>query len=642
MEIWHNREIVKCTYRAPRPDRMLRIGNPSCLPEPTMNRTRTLLLGAAGLTAVALALACGGGSGTVNPPAATGGTVGFMTTDATSETWSSVGVIIRKAYLVLQSDPTAASPVQIYDGSADLTQVDLLQEDQVQDLLGQVTGVPAGVYDRLIVEVDGTPGNITLVPAPVAGVVQSPIASSLITVRGTADTAHPTWMVLPTIKLSSVLTVADNQASAVAVDFDLAHPAFIVAHDVLASDGTTETAYAVNFNAKGAFRHSPAASLDKYYLRRHRGTVTSVAANGASFTLLTEHGQTLTILADTTSPTLFYNLDVTPITAVTSTTVPATVLSADAVECTARYQADGTLNAVRVWYTAGANASKLPAYRPEGHIARVDAANGFIYVLDSAGNARKIAVDTSTKWFFKGNTGTDISAGAGAAFLTSIDRYFKVNLTVNPLVTPPVAATVDIQRAVFEGRVSAPSATGFTYTRTWGDATVSTHNLGYDSTFTYWDFTFPGLASANIDTAGSPSFVTEASGTITLGTSTFTPYASSSLDWITGSGWQAHNAIFLPVQLSALAQKVVSFDVASGNLVVTPNGSTTNVTVTLDATSQEQPLVTTFTKQGGVVTVATQTAANWASVFTAGAKVRAFGVPDGSGNLKGYYVNIYN
>ena len=606
-----------------------------------MTRTRTLFLGAAGLSAIALALACGGGSSSVNPPVNTGGTVGFMTTDATSETWSSVGVIVRKAYLVLQSDTSAANPVQIYDGSNDTTQVDLLQEDQVHDLLGMVSGVPAGAYDRLIVEVDGTPANIALVPAPVAGVVQPAIASNLITVKGTPDTAHPTWMVLPTIKLTSVLTVANGATTGVAVDFDLAHPAFIVAHDVTTTGGT-ETAYAVNFGAKGAFRHAPAATMDKYYLRRHRGTVTSVAADGSSFTMLTEHGQTLTILADTTSPTLFYNLDVTPVTAVDSTTVPATVLGAgaDAVECTARYQADGTLNAVRVWYTAAANASKLPTYRPEGHIAKVDVANGFIYVLDSAGNAKQIAVGTGTKWFFKGNTGTDISAGAGAPFLSNIDRYFKVNLTVNPLVTPPMAATVDIQRAVFEGQISAPSATGFTYTKNWADLTQSVHTLGFDTTFSFWDFTFPGLASTNI-AAGTPNFVNEASGTIAVGAATFMPYGSSSLNWVS-SAWQADNAIFLPIELSAKVQTVVSFDATTGNLVVTPNGATTNVTVTLDATAQEQPLVTTFTKQGGVVTVATQTAANWASVLTPGAKIRAYGVPDGSGNLKGYYVNIYN
>ncbi|NTV76346.1 MAG: hypothetical protein HGA66_19370, partial [Holophaga sp.] len=49
-----------------------------------MIRTRLHLLGT-GLTALGLALACGGGttSGTVTPPAQ--GTVGFITTDAATE-----------------------------------------------------------------------------------------------------------------------------------------------------------------------------------------------------------------------------------------------------------------------------------------------------------------------------------------------------------------------------------------------------------------------------------------------------------------------------------------------------------------------------------------------------------------------------
>ncbi|BDU71172.1 DUF4382 domain-containing protein [Mesoterricola silvestris] len=601
-----------------------------------MNRTRLLLLGT-GLGAAALTLACGGGGATATPAVPAQGTVGFITTDAATESWSNVGIIIRKASLVLASDTSAASPVVIYDGSRDTTPVNLLQEDQVDELLSHATGVPAGTYDRLIVEVDGSPANITLVPAadPATGAVPPAIDPSLIKVRGTADPAQPTWMVLPTITLASPVVVTANATTAVAVDFDLSHPAFIATHDVPTAAGG-QTLYVVNFGTRGIFRHRPAAALTAYYLRRHLGTVASVAADGSSFTMLTEHGQTLRILADKgANPTLFHNLDAKPVTAVAASSVPATLAAGLQVECTARYQADGSLTAVRVWYSATAN---LPAWRPEGHITFVDRANNLIRVLDSAGNPRTFLVNAATRWYFKGDVSTDLSGGDGSAFLSQVERYFKVHLTVaDPTASPMTATSVDIQRGVFEGSVGPATASGFTYTRTFGDLATATHALGYGASFSSWDFTFPGLA-----TTGTAGFLAEANSGIVLDTSgtPFKPYGISTLDW--SSGWNAANAVFMPIGISPFAQTVTGA-FAAGSLQITARGaSAVPVTVTLDATAQEQPLVTTFTRQAGAaVTVATVDSSQWASVLTAGAKVRVFGVPDGTGKLKAYYVNIY-
>ena len=307
--------MMKCTYLPSAHERMLGAGQVR-LPshqEPPMTRTRILVLGAAGLAALVFALACGGGANTLATPPVTSGSVGFITTDSTTETWSNVSVIIRKASLVLKSDQAAAHPVQIYDGSKDATAVNLLQEDQVEDLLGQVSGVPAGTYNRLIVEVDGAPSTITLVPAVSASALLTPAAVSTtqIVVTGTPDPAANGWLVLPTIALSSDLTVAAGQTSAVAVDFNLAHPAFIVEHDVTTATGDAQTLYVVDFGVKGVFTHKAAATLDKHYLRRHLGTVKAVAADGSSLTLTTEHGQDLVIEPDPgANPTLFYNLDV--------------------------------------------------------------------------------------------------------------------------------------------------------------------------------------------------------------------------------------------------------------------------------------------------------------------------------------------
>ncbi|HLO68690.1 MAG TPA: DUF4382 domain-containing protein [Holophaga sp.] len=619
-----------------------------------MNRSHLLLAGA-GLGMLALTLACGGGSSSLAQPKVAYGNVDFQVTDATTEDWSNVGVIIRKASLVLASDTKAASPVTIYDGSADTTPINLLQADQVNDLLSRAKGVPAGTYDRLIVEVDGDPAHITLVPAPdAAGVTPAAIPSSQIIVRGASSTAHPTWKVLPTIKLDTPIVVSDGQTTAVAVDFDLAHPVFIVEHDTLTS---SLPVYVVNFGTPNIVRHKHAPAITHYYLRRHLGTVASVAADGSSMTMTTEHGQTFTVHADKgANPTLFYNLDVRPVTAVPANAFPATVTAGLGVEVTARYQADGTLTAVRVWYTA--TAANLPKWTPEGHITRVDRVNNIIRVLDSAGDPKPIAVNADTKWYWRGDTSTELSGGNGAAFLANVERFFKVQVTVaDPLATPMVATSIDIQRGVFEGTITNATATSFTYQKGVADmANPIAHTLAYGTSFSFWNFTFPGMASTSI-----PDFLLEANSGIVLDSSgtTFKPYAASSLSWAAG-GWAANNAIFMPIALSPYAQTVTTA-FASGSMQVTPRagtigmggmgtrtGSTTAtgtpvpVTVNLSSTAQEQPLVTLINRQAGtVVTITSLDATQWANYLTAGAKVRVFGVPDGSGHLKAYYVNIY-
>lgn len=607
-----------------------------------MTRLLNSLIGAPGCLLAALALACGGGSNTMTAPPVTTGSVGFLTTDATSETWSSVDVIIRKASLVLASDAQATSPIRIFDGSTDTTQVNLLQEDQIFDLITHTQGVPAGTYDRLILEVDGQPANITLVPAvdPATGLTPAPIDPALISVRGTVDPAHPTWVVLPTIPLSAPVTVTAGSASAVAVDFDLAHPAFIVQHDVTTASGS-QTLYAVNFGTAGIFRQKTAPSLPAYYLRRHFGTVQTVAPDLSSLVIATDHGQTFTIFPDQgASPTLFYDLDILPVAAQASNLVPAALLPGAKVACMARYQPDGSLTAVRLWY-ASASAG-LARWNPEGHITRVDAAGNLIYVQQGRSDPMAIAIADTTKWFFHGNAGTDLSGGAGRAFLANADRYFKVQVSLeDPSASPPVAASVDIQRAMFEGNITSASASGFTYTKVYGDQTVSTHTLGYGAAFSCWDFTFPGLARK-----GAPAFLGEANTGIVLnaGGRTLKAYGISSLDWPAGAtAWSAQNTVFTPIQISPFAQTVTT-GYASGSLQITGReAGALPITVLLDGAGQEPTLVNTFTRQAGSrVAITPQDATTWGSVLTAGARVRVYGVPDGSGNLKAYYINVYN
>jgi len=96
---------------------------------------------------------------------------------------------------------------------------------------------------------------------------------------------------------------------------------------------------------------------------------------------------------------------------------------------------------------------------------------------------------------------------------------------------------------------------------------------------------------------------------------------------------------------NAEAPQTVSVQIDTTPPTVSDNApagwSASAVTVTLNAGAQDQPLVTLFNRQAGVVTISNLDPTQWAAVLTAGAKVRVFGVPDGSGNLKAYYVNIY-
>src|SRR5207244_1920153 len=97
-------------------------------------------------------------------------------------------------------------------------------------------------------------------------------------------------------------------------------------------------------------------------------------------------------------------------------------------------------------------------------------------------------------------------------FLTSDDlvRGVKVHVTaVDPLATPRVADTIDIETAGYSGRISAVNTSGFTYTRQFARATddytvtlayisASSANVDPSGTsvmgFLWWDFTYPTLA----------------------------------------------------------------------------------------------------------------------------------------------------
>jgi len=151
-------------------------------------------------------------------------------------------------------------------------------------------------------------------------------------------------------------------------------------------------------------------------------------------------------------------------------------------------------------------------------VLHVDATTDVITVANETGNGVPVTVDANTEFFFRtpANAVADATPiGTGTGFLANHDlvRGFKVHVSVvDPLATPLVAQSIDIETAVYSGRISAANTTGFTYTRQFARATDDySVTLDYISSatangtdaggnpimgFKWWDFTFPTLVSS--------------------------------------------------------------------------------------------------------------------------------------------------
>lgn len=584
--------------------------------------------------ALALLTACGGGSSAnsgATPPSGQTAQLSVLVTDAPSDSWADIGVIVRAVSLV-PAGQGVSSAVLVYDGSASTTQTNLVQLDELAQLLANAA-IPAGTYDRAIVKIDPAPADVTLAPAlDASGNPQDAVPASQIVVNGVRD-AHG-WVTLPTVTLDGALVAQPGSAVAVNLDFDLSSPLTVVTNDLV-----SPAIYALNFTV----RHKTQASLDRLVLHHNLGQVTATATTGTpnTFTLHTQHGADLTFDVDSANGTLFYNLD-------TGVSGPSTVLPADFqtgaaplyAKASARLQNDGSLYAVRVWYSA--TESRLPVWTPEGHVTRVNPANDAFWVLDENGQPMKFLVDAGTQYFFKGGAA---AIGSGQAFLANLARGFKVQVSVaDATKVPPTAATVDIQRAVYGGIVDGASPAGFSLLKSlWGQTDVF-GPIGYDAAFSWWNLAYPTQASTSV--AG---FAAQASATAGAQATPIVVAADATLAWNPGGAWDARNAIFLPRAISTLVQ-TVSTPYANGAAGITYTafaadgtpipGVTLNVLMATAAGSQ--PIVREYTRGGNSLTIRDLTPDQWAAALPQGARVRVFGIPDTQGNFQAYVVNIFD
>ena len=634
-----------------------------------------LVMGVAGILS-----ACGGGGGSdaMNPPVGTTQMVSvpLSISDASSEDWATIGVRVLSIALIPQS---GGSAVPVWSAPAPAPYVNLEQLDQLGELLGNAS-VPPGTYSGALLTVAANPGDVLLTVAenPQSGFPVAPgttIPAAQIQIQGKKGSSG-SLTVPVTVTFDSALVVSAGQSNALDLEFDLANPAFIVGHTPPAAMGTT--LWAVNFN--GPVRHRPLHDLARFVLRHAYGTVTAVASDAGSFTMTRDFpvlpvtspetavssALSLAIQADSTNGTIFYDVDAKTRTVVKDFSAQAPTLAGKYVRVAARYQDNGTLVAVRVWASSDFNGVWLS---PEGHVLHVDAATNQIRVATESGTATAVTVDANTQFFFRTPANAQADAtpiATGTAFLADQDlvRGFKVHVSVvDPLATPLVAQSIDIETATYAGRISAADTTGFTYTRDFARAAddysksfpyiaAATAN-GTDadgnaiSGFKWWDFTFPTQVTSGANAI--PAFVAASNGGVNFGGSigAVTAWGVSSAIWgdpASASGWSLRNVILMPTPVP-LGMVTTAF--AGNTFAMSVTGGSMPATVDVSTTSQSGTLVYQIDRSGAVLTISpidvTSSAgqATLTSNLVAGVPVKVYGVPQPDGALKAYLLIYY-
>jgi hypothetical protein len=661
----------------------------SCLARP--RRRPPCGLTVASLAAAIFVTACGGGGGADSGGSgATAQSVNVPLTisDASSQDWSSIQVTLLRVVFTGTSGNTAnllAAPMT----------VNLEQLDNLGEALSVAQLTPGTTYTGAILTLSANPGDASLTVSsdPEAGFPETPssagspnvIPSARIQIQGAQGPAGSMTVSVPVNFAKPFVAPAPASGSTpptttgIDIEFDLAHPAFIVDHVPV---GGGSTVWAVNFN--GPVRHRPLADLTRLVLRHFYGTVSAVSADNTTLTLtrdlptqpivspetFTATTNSTAVLADATNGTLFYDLDgKTHATIKDFSTVAARLASGKYVRVAARYQQDGTLVATRVWVSSSFNTVFAS---PEGHVVHVDNLTGAGFSVDNAdGKPVRLAVDANTQFFFRhpGSVADVTPIGTGPGFLTSNDlaRGFKVHVTpVDLTAVPLVAATVDIETAPYEGKISNATGTSFTLTDTF--ATVLDNyavSLTYisDATpngsdpisgnpitgFKYWNFAYPTLVTSGSGAAAS--FAAATGGAINFGGSAGR-YSARGLAYATwgdpanAAGWSASSTILIP---TTFPRTTVAAGISGANNAFSINsaGGTTPVTVDFSTTSGAATLVYQVDRSGDVVTVSPQdiTTAAGLTAFTrgivAGAKVQVSAVPQADGSLKAYVVNYF-
>ncbi len=636
------------------------------------------------LSVVALAglSACGGGGGgsstSQTPVSLQAVSVPVMVSDAASEDWSKIQVSVLSLTLTDSTGATAnvALPSTPYV-------VNLAQLDNLSEILNAAQLTPGTTYNKATLTLSANPGDVVLKVSenpeagfPVSG--NTVIAATDIQIQGATGAAGSKTVTVP-VTLSPAFTVpaAGATTSPINLDFDLGHPAFIVAH-VPAAGGTTK--WAVNFN--GPVKPKPIHDISHLVLRHTYGSVTSVSSDNLTLTLTKdlptlpivspETGvattQSMAIKVDASNGTLFYDVDAkkAAVTIKDFSTVSQLLGAGEFVRVAARYQPDGSLVATRIWASATFNGVFIS---PEGHVLHVDSANGASFSVDNAeGASMLVNVGANTQFYFRNpGSASDVTAiGTGPSFLKSsyLARGFKVQVTpVDVTASPITAAAVDIETAPYEGKLSAVTTSGFTLSRNFNTASDNyTMPLSYISSstangkdpangnaitgFKYWDFAYPSVVTSGA--SAITNFVAATGGSISFGgaAGSIRVRALTHATWgdPAATGWSAPYADLVP---AAMPRTTVASGVSGNAFAINAVGGANSVTVNFGTTAGAATLVYQVDRTGDVVTLTPQditTAAGLTALtngLTSGSKVSVSAVPQSDGTLKAYVITYF-
>jgi Domain of unknown function (DUF4382) len=646
-----------------------------------MDSSKSLL--ALGIATLLLA-ACGGGSsggGALTPSSGNSGStpqtgnLSMMVSDASTEDWACIGVKILAIALVPQD---GGANVTIYTAATPATTVNLAELDQISEILGNVT-VPAGTYSGAVLTISGNPGDVTLVTAadPEVGFAApagATINANQIQIQH-AQGSSGSLTVPVDVNFVSPLVVSANQNNALDLEFDLGHPAFIIGH---VPPGSGTTLWAVNFD--GPVRHRPLYDLSHLVLRHLYGSFQSISSDNSSISVLKEYAteppaspetavtgtQALQILVDSTNGTLLYDVDGQTHSVIMSFSGESGFLAGKQLRIAARYQEDGTLVATRIWASANFNSVWLS---PEGHVLHVNPITDVVSIESESGAAVPVTVNAGTQFFFRqpqSALADSSPIATGTQFLSDKDlvRGFKVHVSVlDPLATPLVAQSIDIETAKYDGTISMSDGTGFTYARNFRtpsddyqlvlDYISSSTSNGTDdhgnalSGYKWWNFAYPTLL--NTGTTAISSFTAATGGLVNFGGSvgSVPAYGESVSLWndpANPNGWAAAASILTPARLPLGTVESALMNNAFTMMVL---GGANAATIELSTTSGSATLVYQVDRSNGVVTVSPldiTTSAGLMSLsngLALGVPVKVYGIPQPDGSLKAYVLTYF-
>jgi hypothetical protein len=630
--------------------------------------------------AASILAACGGGGGdtgssTPSPPAAQTANLAVLVSDASNEDWATIGVKILSIELVPQG---GGSPITVYGAPDPAPVTNLVMLDQLDEILGNVA-IPVGTYTSAILTVSGNAGDILLTTSsdPEAGFAapaSTTIPAGEIQVQHTQGSGANLTVPVK-VNFDAPLSVSATGSNALDLEFNLAHPAFLIGHVPV---GAGATVWAVNFD--GPVRRRTRHDLDRLVLRHTYGDVTAISSDQSSITITKEFPteppvnpetaiagtQSLQVSADSANGTIYYDLDAHTRTVIDNFSAETSLIG-KYVRIAARYQEDGTLIAVRVWASSKFNDVWVS---PEGHVTHVDSTNDVVTVLNESGIGVPLTVNADTQFFYRepqtpAVDSQPIATGTGFLANQNLVRGFKVHATVvDPLATPLVAQSIEIETAEYSGAISAPGAMSFTYThdfRTAGDDYVYT--LDYISTSTpngkddggdaitgykWWNFAYPTLLTSGSGAIGD--FVSATNGSVNVGGSVgaVPSYGLSYALWndpANPNGWAAAASILIPskLPLGTVATGLSSGDTFTMNVA----GGTIPATIAVGTASGSATLVYQVDRTNGIVTVSpidittTSGLMQLENGLVSGAPVGVYGIPQAGSSIKAYVLTYF-